>query len=136
MNDINLIDKINSLEERIRELENKFETTQSRVLPSKEEKKISIKEFLLSKKASNEVERTLIISYFLEQYEDNNSFNTDDLKKAFRQARQPLPLNINDKINMNIKKGHIMEAEEKKDSKKSWMVTNSGQKFVEMELNK
>ena len=36
-----------------------------------------------------------------------------------------------DKINMNIRAGRIMEAEEKKESKKAWELTATGETFVE-----
>lgn len=95
-------------------------------------KKLSITEFLGMKMPSGDVQKTLVIAYYLEQHENAGSFNVDDIKSHFRLARQPLPQNVNDKININIKKGYIMDAEEKKDSKKAWIVTNSGLKIVEV----
>jgi hypothetical protein len=94
-------------------------------------KKMSIKEFLITKAIDNDVKRTLAIAYFMEKYEGMQSFNTDDLKKYFNLAKHPVPANSNDKVNMNIKGGFMMEAEEKKDSKKAWMLTASGEKVVE-----
>ena len=94
-------------------------------------KKLSINEFLMSKNIDNDVKRTLGIAYFLEKFEGMASFNTDDLRKYYRLAKHPLPANPNDKVNMSIKVGFLMEAEEKKDSKKAWSLTSAGEKIVE-----
>ena len=59
------------------------------------------------------------------------SFNVEDLAHYFQLAKEPTPENLNDKINMNIKKGHVMEAKEKKENKKAWVITNTGEQFVD-----
>jgi len=97
-------------------------------------KPISIREFLLSKKLQNDVQKTLAIGYYLEQYQNMTRFNVKDLEDGFRKAKEPLPSNINDKVNMNIKKGHMMEAKEKKDNLRAWYLTNTGMNFIERNL--
>lgn len=99
------------------------------------QKDLSIKEFLIEKNPSNDVEKTLTIAYFIEKYMDYPSFNIDDLQRGYKQAKEKKPANINDKVNMNIKKGHLAEANDKKDSKKAWYVTNSGEQLVENNFN-
>ena len=94
-------------------------------------KQLSIREFLNEKKPTNDVERVLGMGFFLEKYEGYTCFNVDDIKNAFVKSKEPLPQNIHDKINMNIRTGRIMEAEEKKDSKKAWELTATGEAFVE-----
>ena len=138
MENINLEERILLLEKRLEEIENKLsgEATKQIIDQSLFTKKLSIKEFIMTKKLNNDVKYTLAISYFIEHIENIKPFNADDLKKAFRLAKVQLPLNINDKINMNIRAGHIMEAEEKKDSKKTWELTATGENFVENKLNK
>ena len=56
-----------------------------------------------------------------------SSFNTDDLRQLFGAARVPLPKNLNDAINKNIRKGFITEATERKNDKKAWVITISGE---------
>ena len=97
-------------------------------------KKLSVKEYLLTRKPSDDVQRTLVIGYYLEHFESMESYNVRDLANGFRSAKEPPPLNINDKVNVNIRKGHMMEAKEKKDKSKAWVLTNSGEKFVEGEM--
>ena len=94
-------------------------------------KQLSIKEFLLEKKPTNDVERVLSMGFFLEKYGDYTCFNVDDIKNAFVKSKEPLPQNIHDKINMNIRKGHITEYPEEKDNKKSYHLTTTGEKVVE-----
>jgi len=132
------MDNKKTIEERISDLEIRvsgFESLLNKNLIKTTEKlpnakKLSITEFLGAKMPSSDVQKTLAIAYYLEKYGNLNSFNVDDIKSHFRLARHPLPQNVNDKININIKKGYIMDAE-KKDGKKAWIVTNSGLQIVE-----
>lgn len=93
-------------------------------------KKLSLNEFILLKNPSDDVQRTLCIGYFLENYDGLSSFNKNDLEAGFRRAREKLPPNVNDKVNLNIKKGYMDGAGEEKDSLKAWVLTNSGQDEV------
>jgi len=121
-----LMKKLDDHENRISALEG---------MPAKrtqvEGKKLSVKEFLLTKKPNDDVQRTIVIGYYLEHFESMDSFNTRDLADGFRSAKEPLPSNINDKVNSNIDKEYMMKAKEKKDKLKAWFLTNSGEKFVE-----
>lgn len=134
-----------SSEDRLENIMKKLEEHESRIsvlegVPAKkmqaEGKKLSVKEFLLTKKPTNDVQRTLVIGYYLEHYELMDSFNIKDLADGFRSAKEPLPANINDTVNSNIGKGYMMEAKEKKDKVKAWVLTNSGEKFAEEGLPK
>ena len=138
MENINLEQKMSLFEKRLEEIENKLSNGEAKQIinQSLPMKKLSIKEFLMTKKLDDDTKRTLAISYFIEHMENIKPFNTDDLKKAFRLAKIKSPSNINDKINVNIRAGRIMEAEEKKEFKKAWELTATGEVFVESELNK
>ncbi len=125
-----LAERVHSLETRVAKLEARHSKDVSQP-GSKGRKDLSVKEFIIGKRPSNDVERTLAIGYFLERYAGAASFNVDDLSRYFQLAKEAIPLNINDKVNLNIKKGHLAEAREKKDKKKAWIVTNSGERFVE-----
>lgn len=124
--EISLEDRVHTLEERVSALEKRngkvFENNE------KQSKKISIKEFMIQYEAKNDVENTLVIASYLEQNKGLSNFNADDIKKGFKEARIPQPANTNDKINLNIKKGLIMDSDEYKDGKKAWMLTASSEK--------
>lgn len=94
------------------------------------EKKLSIKEFIIDRAPSNGVQMTLTIAYYLETYEGISPVNAVDLEKGFRVAREAVPKNINDKMNMCVRNGHLMEEKEKKDGMKAWVVTRSGEQLV------
>jgi hypothetical protein len=125
-------DLLEEHEKRIQRLESLFKES-----PSRTKKQDSIKEFIISKKPKNDVQKTLIIGYYLENYLDMGFFNKNDLLKAFSEAKEKAPPKdkIYDKIDANVGKGFMMVSPEKKDNKKAWVLTNTGEKFVENDLN-
>lgn len=118
-------------EKRIKVLEG---TPKSDVKSGK--KQISIKEFLLSKKPKDDVQRTLAICYYLEKHKSMSSLNAKDIEEGFRSAKEKVPDNVNYKVIQNIKSGYMMEAKEKKDKFKAWTLTSTGERFVENDLKK
>jgi hypothetical protein len=98
-------------------------------------KKLSVKEFILSKKPKNDIQKTLVVGSYLEKYEGLDCFNREDLENGFRSAKETVPSNINVDVNENIRKGYFAEAREKKDKLTTWYVTNLGEECVEMELS-
>ncbi len=123
-------------EQRIAGLEKMLFVSDSSDLSISPLKKISMKEFLIEKAPKSDVQKTLCIGYFLEKYGGHISFNLNDIEEGFRQAKEPVPGNINDKVNKNIRQGLIMDAKEKKDSKKAWSLTRTGETQVENNFGK
>lgn len=125
-NQINeIIERLNELESRVAKLESNKITN----LPKN--KKLSVREFIQSKAPQNDVQKTLIIGYYLEKYENIPFFNVNDIKNCFKNAREKIPKNVADKIQLNIKKGHLMDYEEKKDNLKAYNLTISGEEYIE-----
>lgn len=93
-------------------------------------KKLSVKEFLKEKEPKNYSQTTLAIGFYCERYEGLSSFNIDDLECGFRASKEPMPKNLNDTVNLNVKNGFMMECKDKKDSKKTWVLTRSGEDYV------
>jgi len=134
-----LIKRINSLEERVKAIENYIYLAPLRVSAEKaapQSKQISLTEFLREKKPSDGVKKTLAIGYYIQCFEGKNNFNVKDLKKGFQRARETKPLNLSDKVNMAIRNGFFNEAPEKKDNKKAWHLTDTGIKFIENSFKK
>ena len=123
--------KIDEHEKRISELENLVQTKSEGI-----KKKLSIKEFILQKKPRNDLQRALAISYYLENYEGFSCFNSKDIGKGFREAREKVPTNVADKIQQNIAKGYLMKADEKKDGKVAYVLTNTGVRFIKSDFTK
>ncbi|HEV2120514.1 MAG TPA: hypothetical protein VGS11_10505 [Candidatus Bathyarchaeia archaeon] len=122
--------------ERLKELVADLDTRVSKLespsepIPSAGTKKLSIREFMLQKGVSTDTDKVVVLGFYLERFSALQSFNITDLEAAFKEAREPVPKNINETVNKNIRKGYIMEAGEK-DSKKAWTLTNSGESFVD-----
>ena len=124
-----LSDRVAAIEKRLALLEQVKHSGAS--VGDKESKQLSVKEFILSKNPTGAVQKTLAIAYFLERFANMASFNVDDLTRHFQLAKEAIPANINASVDKNVAKGFIAEAKEKKESKKAWIVTNSGEKVVE-----
>ena len=131
MDNTDVQQQINSLDKRLAVLEEMMRKTNTSIPGAGHEKKMSLREFLISKKPSDDVKRTLTIGYYLEKFSGFSSFNVNDLLNYYEKAKEKKPTNINDKVNMNIKNGHMDESSEKKDNKKAWYLTNSGELYVE-----
>lgn len=125
--DDEVFDRLSKLEERVARLESKL--TEPEGVRSKSRGQ-SVAEFIRATSPASVVEKTLVIGYFLEHFEGVNPFNARDVESAFRRAKEPPPANVNEAINKNIRKGLVMEAAEKKDGLKAWMLTNSGDSRV------
>lgn len=124
--------RLSAVEERLGKIETALGGATEKI--SLKDKKLSAKEFLISKSVKSEAQKVLALSYFLEHFEQLASFNVQDLESAFRSAREKVPKNLNDAVNKNIAKGFLMEAAEKKDSKKAWNLTASGERHVDSDM--
>ena len=123
--------KLEEHEKRLAELEILLQTRPERV-----EKKVSIKEFLLTKKPNSYTKKVVVVGYYLENYEGYTCFNIKDLESWFRSAKEPLPKNMNDTVNGNISQGYIMETESEKDDITAWVLTKTGEDYVENNFQK
>jgi rubrerythrin len=121
-----LIRMIENHEERLRRLESHFKQ-----MPEKSSKDTSPREFTMQKQPKSEVEKALVVGYFLEQDRGYTSFNAQDLMDAFREAKEIVPANINLAVIKNVAKGLFMETKEKKNGRKAWTLTNGGLSYVE-----
>lgn len=128
--------KISELEKRIEVLEKSLIVAGSSNHPKQRPiKKVSAKEFLLSKNLSSAVKKTLALAYYLENIEQINPFNINDLADVFQVAKEKAPTNLHDMINKNIAKGYLMSVKELKNTKKAWTLTGTGERFIEDESN-
>jgi hypothetical protein len=123
--------RVRHLEMRVSALEGLLQQSPSTAVKMKKQ---SAREFLTTKNASSEPLKVLVFGYFLESHEGFQAFNVSDLDMTFRSARETPPKNINDAVNKCVARGYLMEAREKKDSKKAWQLTSTGERFVEHEM--
>ena len=131
-----IMSSLKGLEDRIACLEGRPASIDEAAIARPIEKKMSIKEFIINLAPKNGVQMTLVIGYYLEHHEGVVPFNSTDLEKGFRAAKEPFPSNINDKANMCVAKGHLMEEGGKKNNLKAWVLTRSGEEVVQKGFSK
>lgn len=95
--------------------------------------KMQINEILASKDLKSHMDRVEAIAwYFLRQGED--SVNSNNIFDAYAKARMQKPKNLTDVINQSAKRGHLIDSPEKKDERKAWCITRSGESYIEQIL--
>ena len=122
------VQRVEALERRVAAIEMLIQKTPE---PRPETKPLSIREFLISKSPQTSADAALVVGLYLEKFSAVSPFNLDDLTSGFAQAKEPLSKNPSDLLYKNVKRGFLMEAPEKKNGSKAWVVTNSGERFVE-----
>jgi hypothetical protein len=120
---------LNKILAKIKTLEEQFghNTVQLTTAP---EKKLSLKEFMLSKSPNNDVKKATCVGYYLEKFEGKKSFTNKDITDGFRRAKYVVPLNVPDKIQKAISNGWFDHGE-----KKYYVLTMTGEKAVESKFS-
>lgn len=135
------MNNVQTTEERLADLEKRVSALEKNAAPKDNSQQVepvkskSAKEFLLEKDPKDDIQRTLYLGYWLEKVQGIEAFNVNDLREAFRSARVPVPKNINDKVNKNISKGYLMDVESDKSGKKTWVLTATGESYIETLTN-
>jgi len=89
-------------------------------------RKMSLPEFLNSKRYLGHSDRILLFAYYLEEYENSPTFHLRDIERCYDISRIPSTRNIPAYIGGLIKSGYLMETTERKDNKKTWKLTQTG----------
>lgn len=133
--DASIEQRLSTLEDRVAKLEAAISAPDA-LRRSVATKKMSAKEFLLTRTFKSEVEKTLLLAYYLERMEGMSSFNINDVVGVFQSAKEKKPSNPSDVVAKNVARGFFMEAAGKKDGKMTWTLTSTGERYVEDELKK
>lgn|SRR5262249_30928512 len=127
-----ILEAIKSLDARITKIEaGTTDAGRGKAVARASAKKLSIREFLLKHPPTTDVQRTLAVGHYLEIHEGMGSFTKADLEKGYRDAKHSLPSNMSMNIKQCIKAGNMMETKVKKDNKPAYIVTSTGEQFVE-----
>ena len=102
-----------------------IQTSKEQVTPKANNKEMSLKEFIISKRPTNDIERTACFGYFLEHFRNINSWTTADIIATFKEAKEPVPINPSDKILKCRVRAWVMASGD------GYMLTNTGETFVE-----
>lgn len=99
-------------------------------------KATSVREFMTETNPRSDVQRALVIGYYLEKKTGIAEFTVRDVEEGFRQAKETVPSNLADKLFKNAKAGLIMEGKDKREGMKTWTLTTSGELVVDEMLSK
>jgi hypothetical protein len=72
-----------------------------------------------------------VFAYWLFKVEKMESFNVKDIVNCYDKTRKAKPSNPNQIINTNVASHLFAEAKEKKDGYKAWVITRTGEEYVE-----
>lgn len=122
--------RIDELEQRIDELEQAVFEEERDI---RGQKKMSLAEFLKECDASDYTEKAVAIGYFLEKYDEVDTYTTADIQDSWRRAKMQQPGNLHDVVRRASSNGHLMDSGEN-DGATEWTLTQSGIDYVEEEL--
>jgi hypothetical protein len=80
---------------------------------------------------SKHTDSIAVFAYWLYKVETLNSFNVQDILDCYDKTRKAKPSNVNQIINQNVATHIFAEASEKKDGLKAWIITRTGEEYVE-----
>jgi hypothetical protein len=76
-------------------------------------------------------DRVTVFAYWLFKVEKMELFNVKDIIDCYNKTRIPKPSNPNQIINQNVATHIFAETTEKKDGYKAWVITRTGEQYVE-----
>lgn len=91
----------------------------------------TVSEFLAAAAPRNHVETAVLVAYFMWRSGDGAGMTIEELVGSYAQARLKRPKNPSDVLAQAIRKGYLLEAPQKKDGKKAWLITQTGEAYVE-----
>lgn len=94
---------------------------------------MDLTEFLASKKVATHPDRVVAVAYFIYRTQNGAGVTTQDLTDAYSRARVKKPQNFPDVIAACVRRGRLVEGE-RKDGMKAWVITRTGETYVEQNL--
>lgn len=92
---------------------------------------LSVVEFLRTKgNPKRHTDRVLIFCYWLHHFKKIESYNVKDIETCYLEARILQPKNLSDSLNKVQKRGFIMPVSDEKDKMKTWVITQSGEDYI------
>jgi len=80
---------------------------------------------------SKHTDSVAVFAYWLFNIEKIATFNVQDILNCYDKTRKAKPSNVNQIINQNVASHIFAEAPEKKESLKAWVITRTGEEYVE-----
>lgn len=101
-------------------------------------KPLSVGEFIRHLGLKKHTDIVLALGYYLENFSDASEFTPADINRCYYDAKMESS-NTSQMIIQNIRHGHMMEARKEKGgtkAKKSYVLTTTGEKFIESKISK
>ncbi len=96
---------------------------------------VSANEFFRKAAPDSHPGRFVCAAYYLLHTGKAEQFTQADILEIYGKLREPKPKNPADVMNQCIRKAHIIDADASTKGQKSWVITPSGEKYVEDLLN-
>jgi len=80
---------------------------------------------------SKHTDAMAVFAYWLFKVEKMESFNVKDIISCYDKTRKAKPSNPNQIINQNVARHLFAEASAEKDGFKAWIITRTGEEYVE-----
>lgn len=94
----------------------------------------TVSEFLALAEPANHPETAVCVAYYMWRSGDPGGMTVEELLAAYAQRRAKKPRNPSDALAKAARKGHLIEASERKNGKKAWVITQAGEVYVEARL--
>lgn len=118
--------EFDALEKRVAKLESSDSSRQNT-----RNRQTTIIEFILEKNRKSGVDTTICLLYFLEEFGGyGEGVSSENIKEAFKEAREKGPKNISDALAQCAKRGWIFKIDTQ-DKQLKWKLTNTGAEYVE-----
>jgi|GEM_PF-2017184 len=114
--------EVDELRERVERLESLVEDD-----PESVEHVPDISTFVVDADPSSHPERALLVAFYLEEYEGQTTFTTNDIEDGYADARMQTPANLSDVLAGCEDKGWVLEnGEDEETQAKRRRLTNDG----------
>jgi hypothetical protein len=94
-----------------------------------------IGEFLAGKDFESHPDKVVAMAYFTFKTTEA-PINSSDIVESYGRARLPKPKNLSDVISTCIRRGHLVDVDERKNGQKAWHITATGERYIEEILSK
>lgn len=91
----------------------------------------TINEFIASMSIVSHIDRIVAILYYNLRYGANDRMTREELLDAYARLRERRAANISDLIAKCIRKGHVIDAPQPKDGRRTWQITPTGEGYIE-----
>jgi hypothetical protein len=92
---------------------------------------INLNEFLAAAAPKSHVDRLVAIAYHSLHLGDESGVTIEEVLNGYAAARLGKPKNIHDVVAQCVRRGLLIQLSSKKDGAKAWIVTPTGENYVE-----